>query len=464
MQLSKLIIPILLVGVLGISAYYYFKPDAKTQVTELKKEIQRDTFVITVTATGELNSKKSTKIRVPQGMEAANIYNTTISDLVPEGTILKAGDYVGSLDRTEVSNKMSNVQSEIDKTLNQLEQAKIDTAIDLRGIRDQIINNEFTKTEKVLKLDQSRYEPQSVIQQAKLDLERTERDLEQLRQNYKLKQQQAQAKIQEINTQLKQQQNTMKQLVDLANSFSIYAPEGGMLIYARTWNGKKEPGARVSPWESVVAELPDLTDMISKTFVNEVEISKVKKGQEVEVKIDAFPDKKYSGKVLQVANVGQQIRGYDAKVFEVIVQVLQADSIMRPAMTTSNEIVVDIIPDVLSIPLEALQSDSVSYVLVDRAGKNVRQEIITGLSNNTSIIVENGLQEGDKVYLSVQGKAEDWPFVALDPAIKEAIRKKMEEEEQKRKQQALERLNSIKNLSAPSSSGGGGGDVFIVVE
>lgn len=48
-----------------------------------------------------------------------------------------------------------------------------------------------------------------------------------------------------------------------------------MVIYARSWSGKKEPGSRVTAWDPVVAELPDLTDMTSQAYVNEVDTSKV---------------------------------------------------------------------------------------------------------------------------------------------------------------------------------------------
>ena len=113
-------------------------------------------------------------------MRAAGIYETTISDLVTEGTILEQGAYVANLDRTEIAGKMSNVQTEIEKIQTQLEQAKIDTAIELRGIRDEIVNLGFTKKEKLLNVEQNKYEPQSVIQQTQLDLERTERDYKQL--------------------------------------------------------------------------------------------------------------------------------------------------------------------------------------------------------------------------------------------------------------------------------------------
>ena len=48
--------------------------------------------------------------------------------------------------------------------------------------------------------------------------------------------------------------------------------------------------------------------MISKTYVNEIDVSKVKAGQKVEVMVDAFPEKRYSAVVMSVANIGEQLR------------------------------------------------------------------------------------------------------------------------------------------------------------
>ncbi|MCB0577945.1 MAG: ABC transporter permease [Phaeodactylibacter sp.] len=55
-----------------------------------------------------------------------------------------------------------------------------------------------------------------------------------------------------------------------------------MVIYARSWSGKKEPGSRVTAWDPVAAELPGLTDMTSQAYVNEVDISKVREGLALE--------------------------------------------------------------------------------------------------------------------------------------------------------------------------------------
>lgn len=434
---------------------------AEKQVDDLLSAVIKGPMEVTVTGTGELNAKKSVKIRAPQGMRPAGIYETTLSDLIPEGTVVKEGDYVASLDRTELAGKMSTVQTELEKVQTQLEQAKIDTAIDLRALRDEIINLDFSKKQKLLEVEQSKYEPQSVIQRAELDLEQTERDYKQILTKYELKQQQAVAKIEEINALKRQSQQQLQKYLDLSNDFNIFAPKTGMVIYARTWNGKVEPGSRVTAWDPVVAELPDLTDMISKTYVNEVDISKVQVGQSVEVKVDAFPDRKYTGAVLKVANIGEQLRGYDAKVFEVVVQVNEVDSIMRPAMTTSNEIVTDVLDDVLQIPLEALFSDSLSFVYKQIGSKIVKQEVITGISNDDMIVVEFGLEEGESVYLSEPTNKASFSFIPIDAAIKDEIREKQEQEKRAREAQAMERRKKMENVDMPSPTSEGGGGIII---
>lgn len=436
---------------------------AEKQVDDLLSAVVKGPMEVTVTGTGELNAKKSVKIRAPNGMRPAGIYETTLSDLVPEGTVVKEGDYVASLDRTELAGKMSTVRTELEKVQTQLEQAKIDTAIDLRALRDDIINLDFAKKQKLLEVEQSKYEPQSVIQRAELDLEQTERDYKQLLTKYELKQQQAVAKIEEINALQRQSQQQLQKFLDLSNEFNIFAPKTGMVIYARTWNGKVEPGSRVSAWNPVVAELPDLSDMISKTYVNEVDINKVQVGQEVEVKVDAFSDRKYTGAVLKVANIGEQLRGYDAKVFEVVIQVNEVDSVMRPAMTTSNEIVTDVLDEVLQIPLEALFSDSLSFVYKRIGSKIIKQEVITGLSNDDMIVVEYGLEESETVYLSEPTNKASFDFVPIDASIKDEIREKQEQLKRAREAQAMERRKKMENVDMPSpSSDGGGGGVIII--
>ncbi len=463
MLIKKIFLPAVLMLLLGGGIWYYAKGSSaaagggKEQSKSLTTTVKKGEFKIFVNATGELKAKNSLEIKGPAGMRSANIWQATISDMVPEGTMLKAGDYVATLDRTELETKIKEAQNEIDKINTQLDQATIDTTIELRGLRDELINMKFGMEEKKLQVEQSKYEPKMVIQQAEIDLQRSERDYTQLQKKYELTQTKAKAKISEILASLNQFKLRMQRLVDVSNEFVVKAPKAGMLIYARSWNGKIGPGSQISSWDPTVAELPDMSTMISKTFVNEVDISRVKKGQEVNIKVDAFPDKDYTGSVIMVANVGEQLRGYDSKVFEVTVQVNEADSILRPAMTTSNEVLTFTFQDVLHIPLEALQNnDSLSYVFTFKDGKTSRREVVTGETNDNEVIVEHGLEENEEVLLTLPDGHEKMPLVPLDPKIKEEIKKKLVEEKKKREEEAEKRMKEMKEEYQPKNESGGG--------
>ena len=88
-------------------------------------------------------------------------------------------------------------------------------------------------------------------------------------------------------------------------------------------------------------------------------------GLSANISFDAFPDKKLTGKVIGIANVGEQKPNSDSKVFEVLIEINESDTTMRPGMTTGNTIIADVVPEALIIPLEALhsQGDSISYVI-----------------------------------------------------------------------------------------------------
>jgi hypothetical protein len=167
---------------------------------------------------------------------------------------------------------------------------------------------------------------------------------------------------------------------------------------------------------------------MSKTYVNEVDVRKVKPGQKVEVGLDAYPDKKLVGKVIRVANVGEQRPNSDAKVFEVSVEIEGTDLTIRPSMTTSNRIITSLLDNVLFVPLECLHShfDTLTYVFKRQGLEIVKQEVMVGQTNANDAVVLKGLEEGDRIYLSLPTGQED-KEIRLLPEMN-GKRKKKEEE------------------------------------
>jgi multidrug resistance efflux pump len=460
--MKKYLLPLLGVIVAGLAVWYFTRPAETEESVQLTVPVKQGDFLMNVIATGELQAKRSEKITGPSGMRSNQIYQTSITDLVPEGTMVKEGDYVAKLDKTELDTKVKAALSEMDKINTQLEATRIDTAIEMRALRDQLINLRFGMREKNLEVEQSKYEAPMVIQRASIELERSERDLKQLEQKYKLSQEKARTQVAEIMANLKSQQVIVTRLQELAREFTITAPKDGMVIYARNWNGKVAAGSQVQAWDPVVAELPDLSEMISKTYVNEVDISRVRKGQEVEIKVDAFPDKTYTGLVVQVANIGEQLRNYDSKVFEVIIQVNESDSILRPAMTTGNEILTDVLENKLFIPLEALYKDTVSFVYKEVNGRPVKQEVLSSWSNENEVVIVEGLSPGDRVYLTAPTDAVNMPLQALAQMVRDSATNFLYSEREERRKIGDAKAAKVKEEGQLGGGGDDGGGFMIM--
>jgi len=407
--MSKKNIIISLSTVLILFAVYKIFLGPSKSESEVFVEVEQGEFEINVFTTGELEAKNSVDIQGPSSTRQLGIWQIKISDLVPEGTNVKQGDYVAALDKAEISTKMRDAASELDKIQSQYTQTKLDTTLQMRQSRDDMVNMQFDLQQKEIILEQSAYEPPATIRQAQLDLEKSKRTYEQAKKNYFIKEKQLAAKMQEVSASLSQTNNKLEMLNSALKEFTVVAPKDGMVIYQREWNGKKKGvGSSVSPWDATVATLPDLSTMISKTYVNEVDIRKVKLNQKVKVTLDAYPDKKLTGVVTAVANVGEQNPKSDAKVFEVSIQINEKDTTLRPSMTTGNNIVVGKVKNVLFIPLEAIHhdGDSLTYAFVKDGLSLVKREIIVGQTNENNAVIKEGLKKGEMVFLSIPEEKE----------------------------------------------------------
>jgi HlyD family secretion protein len=92
----------------------------------------------------------------------------------------------------------------------------------------------------------------------------------------------------------------VNKLNEVYHSLVISAPKSGMVIYGKDRTREKiKVGSTVSPWMPVIATLPDLSSMLSLTYVNEIDISKVQIGQKVNLGIDALPGTMLEGELYQ---------------------------------------------------------------------------------------------------------------------------------------------------------------------
>ena len=412
---SRRLMLVLVLLAVGLPGAWLLARGPKTEETSVVARVKLGEFKTVVTTSGELRALKFVQINVPQNAQQANQYQMKISSIVPEGTIVKEGDVVAELDRSGIASRASDVSLALQKAQAVYEQAMLDSTLNLSKAREDMRTMDLTLEEKRLAKEQAVFEAPTVRRQAEIELEKAQRALAQAKLDYKTRTEQAQAKMREVGADRDRQKNLLAVVQDVMQNFTIRAPAPGMVTYVKEWNGKKKTtGSQVNAWEPAVATLPDLTRMESITYVNEIDVRKIAVGQPAVLTLDADPTKRLKGKVTSVANMGEQWPNQDAKVFEVKVVIEQADTTLRPGMTTGNAIETFSTAKALYVPLEALNSeDGVPFVYRQTGGGVEKHEVVTGAMNDNEVIIERGLEENDRVLLSPPAEKEKLELVRL---------------------------------------------------
>jgi len=418
---------VVILALLGLMVFLRFS-SAKDKSEIEFAEVRKGTFEITVSSPGELIAENSIEIKGPDMVRQRNFRGTAIriTDMVPEGTIVRKGGYIATLDRTFYDNILKDEVTELNNLRADLEMKILDSAVVLNTLRDEIRNQTFIAQEAAVIVDQSVFEPPTVQRKAVLDLDKAERQLSWQNRLYYLKKAQVLADVRSKKQLYNLQLRKVTDLEEALKEFTVRAPADGLVLYSRDRLGVKiKQGSTIHPFNPVVASLPDLSTLVSKAYVSEIDVNKVKSGQQVQVNIEAFRDKVFSGRVVSVANIGEQLRNSDSKVFEVLVKLDFSDPALRPTMTTGNTINARTFDNVIYIPLESLHtgSDNIPYVYMKNG---FRQIVLPGESNDRYVIIEKGLEEGSSVYVTIPEKRDKFTLAGnvLIPVIRERERER----------------------------------------
>jgi HlyD family secretion protein len=404
------IITLGVVAIAIIALFVFNKLTSKKESDGLFAEVIKGDFEIAISASGEILAENSVEIKAPEISMGRDFHasDLKIQDLVPEGTEVKEGDYIATLDKTQFDNTLKDERERLSTYRNNLEMKKLDTAVTLTALRDGLRNQKHTVEEAEITLKNSKFEPPTTIRQAEINLDRQKRLLEQKERGYELRVAKAKRDIATQKMWFNRIDRRVASLEEVLAGFVIKAPSPGMVVYKRDHHGTKiKTGSSINAFDRTVATLPDLSSLLSKIYVSEVEISKVKQGLDVDVRIDAFPDKQFKGKVYTVANIGEKLENSDTKVFEVMVKLEGSDPTLRPSMTTTNKVIINTFKDVISIPTECIhaKADGIPFVYTKNKTK---QFVVTGESNEKNVIIEHGLKPRQLVYIIQPENADEF--------------------------------------------------------
>lgn len=369
------LIMVLLGGYYGVEAIFSTSYDIPTSY------VRQGQFTISLNSNGTVDALNSVTLSSPR------IRGLTITWLAPEGSMVEKGDEVLKF---EASKQVADV-AEFNSVL-KIKKSAYQRAVNEYAIQDKKLLLDLKKSRR--NYDEKKHEAIRVAEEAKMELEVAELNFDAKLEQLKGDVEKAKIEVERAEDKLTLSQ---KELSDL----TIIAPIPGLVVYLEIWKGgtmsKVQEGD--SPWSGQgLINLPDLSEMIVKTTVSEVDASKVDTAQLVEITLDAFPEFKYFGKVITKGTLARKkTPGSRINVFDIEVKIENSDDKLKPGMSASCDIIIARLENVISIPLEAV-FEKKGKPVVFLENKKMRP-VKLGRKNDMSIEILEGLNVNDEICL-----------------------------------------------------------------
>ena len=196
----------------------------------------------------------------------------------------------------------------------------------------------------------------------------------------------------------------MAETRDAIFKMTVRAPRAGTVVYTQNWRGdKKKVGDTCWKMERVM-EIPDLTRMIAKGDVDEIDAGKVAVGQRVSLRLDAHPDDELHGTIVTAAKTVQQQQNTrdPLKVLKVDVRLdSSAPAKMRPGMRFQGTIELARAKNAILVPRDAVFVSPKGAAAVRRGVFGAETIALkVGKQNDKVVEVLDGLRDGDRVLIA----------------------------------------------------------------
>lgn len=373
------------------------KETQEIPVTKAKK----GTFYLDVFETGEIQAIQSINLITPN--ISWRYGSLKITQIVKDGSVIKQGDTVIVFDPAEVRKAIVEAEARMEISNAELERLKAQQQSDLEELKADYEVTKISQEISKIQFESANYEADIKRKEIQLNLEKANialsRSKDQIDNMVKIQSEETKQRklsIEQDRTRLKESYETLEKLF-------MISPSSGIAIISRNWNSGNKFQVGDQSWSGFsIIQLPDMSKLKATVQINEVDISKISKGQKVEIKPDAFSDSIYSGEVISVANLATNKDGNSKiKVFPVEIIITEKGEKLLPGLTVSCRILVNKINNVVFVPIDAVKKDGIEDYVYQKTGSSYKKVIVeTGAVNTDFIVITKGLKEGDVVALS----------------------------------------------------------------
>ena len=363
-------------------------PSCKTVQTD-EFEVMTGHFRQSVIETGELEAVMAANIVMPQlRWEYGNRFK--IVGLAEHGSIVKEGDSVAALDPSSLHRYIILTEERFETEMASARRLRVQMENNIQELQAQLRSEQATYELKKLELEKTKFESELKQKVKELEFRQASIRLEKVKRNLEARINQEKIDLTIQNIKVEQQKNEIQKAREALKLFTLYSPNNGVFQAARDrWRGQLVRLGDEIYYGHKIASIPDLSRMKVLSHVSEADISKMKTGMKVIVRLDALPSVPFNGNVTFISMIGTQIDGKN--IFTTEVEIEESDIRLKPGMTVSCEYISYEGDQETYVHNSCIfKKDGHSWVFPSKESGLEKLEIVCGPSNSHHTIIREG--------------------------------------------------------------------------
>ncbi len=359
-------------------------------------------FQVLVRCRGALRASRSVLIYTPA------VPNLRIAWVAPMGSQVKKDDVILRFDSSTAQQQLLQKQSTLRQSQATLDQAAATAKITAQQDQTTLADSQFMVERATVNVDQME------VQKGKIEGEKAREDLAVARQRLKVQEANvalhkasSASRIASLTRQLEQAQTDVDLTKSRIAQMELKAPGSGLLALRTNCAGAVttsdckpyKVGDNVSSG-MILGEIPDLSTLVMDVKLEEADRGRVVAGQDSIIRVDAVPELAIPVKVTSVSGMAELGMGYPyTRSFRAYAALGRLDERLRPDMNGGLDIVVNRIPNAISIPSKALFTREGKPIVYLGEGGRFRPVAVEVLARNPDEIAVSGIPSGGKIAL-----------------------------------------------------------------
>lgn len=348
--------------------------------------------------------------RVPGGGGGAGL---TLVEMATPGSTVQAGSVVAEFDRQSMQLAIDTQQASVVQAEAMIESQRARQMIELETKRQDYVTAKAEYDKAVLNLRSAEVRSEIEAEVLKNARDEAEATFRQLESEVALLEESQRAGLRTFQIDRDQERVDLKRAELNADKMLVRTPIDGVAVVQTSFRGgsfaQAAEGDEIRPG-TYFLQIVDPSSMVLEAQINQADSQRVRVGMKAMVRLDAYPDQAWEGRVASIAamtggsgdgrfrsGVGSFVRN-----ITVTVEILENDPRIIPDLSASADVVTSEHPDVLLAPREALQrTDGDSWFVQVRRGAEefIRQSVELGPMNDTHVAITAGLNAGDELAL-----------------------------------------------------------------